>query len=128
VIKIIAVCAQSIFLIVSRVSRNSFIGVDGLDMGANDVLFRHHRRGGTGGRVGSRIVGSRVVCGRVVCGRVVCGCVVCGHLGGCKATSEDSVSSRAAGGSGLGRLLNKKGRESSVGEGKINCMYTNWAT
>jgi hypothetical protein len=61
VVKIVAICAQSVFLVVSRVTRNSFIGVDGFDMGANGVLFCQHGGGGTIGRVGSGLVGGRVV-------------------------------------------------------------------
>lgn len=61
VVKIVAICAQSVFLVVSRVTRNLFIGMDGLDVGANSVLFCHGGRGGTIGRVGRGFVGRRIV-------------------------------------------------------------------
>lgn len=61
VIKIIAIRAQSIFLVVSRVPGYSLVGVDWLHLRAHGVFFCHHRRGHAAGRVGSGIVCSRVL-------------------------------------------------------------------
>ena len=51
-ILIVAICAQSVLLIVAWVAGNSFVGVDRLDVGANGIFLGHHRRRCTIRRVG----------------------------------------------------------------------------
>jgi hypothetical protein len=64
VVRIIAICTQPVLLIVSWVTRNLFIGVDGLDVRAGAVLLAHHGRGAIVGRFGGSILDSHVGCGK----------------------------------------------------------------
>lgn len=62
---IVTICAQPVLLIVSWVARDSFIGMDDLDLGATEVFLCC--TGGGGGAVESlfRVVGGHVGGGRM---------------------------------------------------------------
>jgi hypothetical protein len=111
VVRIIAICAQPILLIVSWVTRNLFIGVDGLDVCAGAVFLVHHGRGATFGRVGGSILGSHV------------GCKKGEDWKGCLQQSEASKSRHAT----RVQWIKVRGREGGRKEvnllGQMNCLY-----
>jgi hypothetical protein len=110
VVRIIAICTQPVLLVVSWVTRNLFIGVDGLDVRAGAVFLAHHGRGAIVGRFGGSILGSHV-------GR---------RKGedwkGCLQQSEGSKSRRAIRVSGSRRVVGKEEENITSGGGADACI------
>jgi len=109
-VHIIAICTQPILLVVSWVTRNLFIGVDGLDLRAGAVFLARHGRGAIVGRVGGSILGTHV------------GCRKGEDWKGCLHQSEGSKSRRATRVSGSRRVVGKEEEKCNVLRGQMNCF------
>jgi hypothetical protein len=120
VVKIVAVGAQSIFLVVCGMAWNSLIRMDGLDVGAYAVFLCQHRRGCTLRRVGRVTVGGRVVCGHLDRRKAE-------RSKGCLQRQRTRRAIVQAG--GWRQWSQAPGQQEETKEqflGKMNCMYTNW--
>src|SRR5436853_7336154 len=87
VVEVVAISAQSILLVVSRITWNSLVGMDRLDLGARRVFLCYRRR------VFLRYRRRRLSLGRV--GRVIGRCRVSCRHGGSRKGEHSKTNSRS---------------------------------